>query len=398
MKRFLVFTALSILLPAAFLGSSAVLAEPWKFGVMGDTQWTLKTDPAGQNPNGVPVSIISQVNQRAINGGVKFVIQVGDLTQYGNDADVAVRARAAQALYDAGIGFFPMRGNHETYAKPDNGFAITAIQSDFPQTKCEGAHVFAVTNCSSPALPGDRPDDLKGVSYSFDYGDAGNSARFVIIGNWAAPGKKIVAAEYLYGYSIGEQQAWITSRIDKNTRNTAHAFVFSHQPLMAENHQDSPFIGYTDANPAIQNDFFASLASNGVKHYISGHDHVRQRSIVASPDGASRIYEQICASNSSKFYTPKPSTDAKWYGQKVRETPVSQELYTVGLVGRNERGRWIRAVAMNVGGTKHFVLGPYRSKYELGTYGIDVKTRTAWAVVNYAGDFAIGGFEGSKSK
>lgn len=33
---------------------------------------------------------------------------------------------------------------------------------------------------------------------------------------------------------------------------------------------------------------------------------------------------------SSKFYTPKASTDPKWYGQKVRETPVFQERYTVG--------------------------------------------------------------------
>jgi hypothetical protein len=35
-----------------------VQASPnaWSFGVMGDTQWTLATDPAGTNPNGVPVA------------------------------------------------------------------------------------------------------------------------------------------------------------------------------------------------------------------------------------------------------------------------------------------------------------------------------------------------------
>ena len=64
-----------------------VSSKAWSFGVMGDTQWTLATDPAGNNPNGIPISIIDQINQQFINKGIKFVIQVGDLTENGNDAD-----------------------------------------------------------------------------------------------------------------------------------------------------------------------------------------------------------------------------------------------------------------------------------------------------------------------
>ena len=63
--------------------SQSAFAERWSFGVMSDTQWTAPTDPAGQNPNGVAVSIIKQLNQQFINHGVKFVIQVGDLTENG---------------------------------------------------------------------------------------------------------------------------------------------------------------------------------------------------------------------------------------------------------------------------------------------------------------------------
>jgi hypothetical protein len=29
----------------------------------------------------------------------------------------------------------------------------------------------------------------------------------------------------------------------------------------------------------------------------------------------------------------------------------------------------------------------------LGTYGLDPNTNTAWAVINYNGDFAVAGFE-----
>jgi hypothetical protein len=567
-KIFFIKTLFALgLVLATFMGVSA-WAEPWKFGVMSDTQWTLSTDPAGKNPNGVAVSIIQEINRQFMNHGVKFVIQVGDLTEDGNNDDIAVRAAAAQPLLDAGIGFFPMRGNHETYASPANGYGIQAVQDNFPQTRGL-SNTCGAKNFNSPTLAGPYPDDLKGMSYSFDYGHHGNNARFVIIDNWATPNRSEPNANgYNYGYSINDQQPWISNRLDKRTCGTTHAFVFSHQNLIGENHQDSIFTGYTDANPAWQNAFFASLQNNDVKYYISGHDHIHQRSIIKSPDTFSSIQELICASNSSKFYTPKALNDAKWFGQKARETSVSQERYTIGfyiftvddscvtadyysdvhgnwlsdssypegpsgagtgitpifkfvkketwgycnngkefpvpqgatytivqdsfggtaaqildgknnstardgsldtpggvgrqltkvvntgwpdmdgkyekypfdksnpyldlasniftlsgmadldsqqtdtyalslsyghhkwspkklgngtlvLVTRDKTGRWVNAVDMNFGGTREFKPGPYVSGYELGTYGFDPDTRTAWAVINYNADFAV---------
>ena len=58
------------------------------------------------------------------------------------------------------------------------------------------------------------------------------------------------------------------------------------------------------------------------------------------------------------------------------------------LVARTRFG-WVNAVAANAGGKARFVLGSYKSGYGLGTYGIDLKTRTAWAVVNHEGSFAV---------
>ena len=303
--------------------TTAAWAKPWSFGVMPDTQWTCSTDPAGANPNGVPVSIIDQINAQFVNAGVKFVIQVGDLTENGNDADEVVRAAASQTLYKAGIGFFPMRGNHETYGA-GNGFGVPVFQSNYPQTQGLG-ETWGARHFSSPTSVS---TDLAGLSYSFDY----ENARFVIIDPWVTPSKNVAPGDgYNYGYSIGDQQAWISSRLDRRARGGRHAFVFSHQPLIAENHQDSPFVGYTDANPAMQNAFFASLQDNDVKYYISGHDHLHQRSLIASPDGLSYVQEIISGSDSSKFYTPKALTDAKWFGQKVREQSVAQDLYRVGF-------------------------------------------------------------------
>ena len=322
--------------------------ESWAFGVMGDTQWTCLTDPAGENPNGVAVSIINQVNQEFIKKGVKFVIQVGDLTEHGFDADIAIRATAAKTLYDAGIGFFGMRGNHETYANsfyssgaeypgPANGsidyktngnqFAIPAIQSNFPQTRGNGGNTFGAANFSSDTSVSSY---LDGMAYSFDYGTPGDNARFIIIDEWVCPDKEVDTAGYPFGHSVGEQQSWIDGRLDMGTRGTTHAFLFFHQPIMPNNHQDCLFSGYTNANPDMQNVFYASVKKNGAKYCISGHDHMYQRSLVASPDGTNTIEELVCASVSSKFYGPKALNDPNWFGQKYRETSISQELYTVG--------------------------------------------------------------------
>jgi hypothetical protein len=525
------------------------------------------------------VSIINQVNQEFIKAGVKFVIEVGDLTDDGNDISEVTRAAAAQPLIDAGIGFFPFRGNHETYGT-NNSYGIPIFQHNYPQTQ---TGMFTKTNAHQYKLGSDFSSptsvstDLAGMSYSFDFGDWGDDARFVIIDTWATPSKVDNNADgYAYGYTVNDQQAWISDRLNKNTRGTEHAFVFAHQPLIAESHQDTMFSGYTYANPDWQNTFFESLQNNDVKYFISGHDHIHQRSIIASPDGNSKVQELICASDSSKFYTPKPLDNANWFGQKVRETSISQERYTVGfyiftvegacvkadyysdvhgnwasdncypdgttpqscttagshvtpifkfvkketwgycnngkefqvaqgadyktvqdsfggtaaqildgknnstardgslnttggvgrqlikivntgwfgmdrwgkkysddkskpdlglasnifgllgmadldsqqtdtyalslsynahnqhkwfsnkdgnggfvLVARDKTGRWVNAVDLNFGGTRKFVPGPYASGYELGTYGFDPNTRTAWAVINYNGDFAV---------
>ena len=130
MKRVFGFIMPFVLMMGLILGAGSASAEPWKFGVMSDTQWTT-TDPAGLNPNSVSVSIIQEINRQFINQGVKFVIEVGDLTDNGSDAGIVSRAAAAQPLIDAGIGFFPMRGNHETYGT-NNNYAIPAFQKNFP--------------------------------------------------------------------------------------------------------------------------------------------------------------------------------------------------------------------------------------------------------------------------
>ena len=75
-----------------------------------------------------------------------------------------------------------------------------------------------------------------------------------------------------------------------------------------------------------------------------------------------------------------------------RLLPIQLGKGLLGLVTKDKNDHWVNAVDKNYGGTNKFVFGPYKSGYELGTYGVDLKTGTVWAVVNYAGDFAAAGF------
>ena len=85
-------------LAVASSACAAVVASPsaWKFGIISDTQWTT-SDPANQNPNTIPASIIKQVNQQLINAGVKFVIAMGDMVDTGSQPNDYVRALYSQA-------------------------------------------------------------------------------------------------------------------------------------------------------------------------------------------------------------------------------------------------------------------------------------------------------------
>jgi len=84
----------------------------WKFGVLSDTQWTSAND--GKSPESIPASIIQQVDQSFIAQGVKVVISVGDVVDTPTLATLETRALYSQDLYNAGIAFYPLRGNHES--------------------------------------------------------------------------------------------------------------------------------------------------------------------------------------------------------------------------------------------------------------------------------------------
>jgi hypothetical protein len=174
---------------------------------MADTQWTLNGDADdGYDPNSSTVYIAEQIQQAFINAGVAFVIHVGDLHDNTTVLGEETRALYAQSLYNAGIGFFPLRGNHD-----DSASIAAAFQSVFPQTQT-GLQNQTLTKVSIPSLgltssditnlglPSTRrpsftvgrnfssptvfSGNLKGLTYSFDF----DNTRFVMLDQFTPVG------------------------------------------------------------------------------------------------------------------------------------------------------------------------------------------------------------------
>ncbi len=553
MKRFFANTARALvagLFVLASFSATSALAEPWKFGVMCDTQWP--NSPDNKNPNSVAVSVINHLNQQFIDQGVKFVVAVGDVTDNGSVLALDTRATFAQALYNAGIGFYPLRGNHES-----SKTAAIEFQKIFPQTQTGLNNQTPLASLVTTSYYGAPPlntngtftvgsdfvsypttsNGYNGLFYSFDF----DNARFVLLDQFTpTDGTSHSVLDAL-------QVDWVGMQLQNRPAGT-HAFVFGHKHLISENHTDTLFGGNPSVNPDLQNTFMASLFTNGVRYYMGGHDHIHNRAIVTSPSGTSTVQNIVAASDSYKFYIPQvPSNDVK-YDNPAREMEISQELFTIGyyivtvdgprvtvdyyaspngcsgdcdetydvipytftkhetfgyslngreflvaqgqsytavqdsfggttarilegsngstandyagrsftkavdtgwapktvgtpktdsdtasdiltlwgmadlgsddtdvftlalnynaemsrpehlgeglfgLATRDADGNWINAVDRNIGGTKKFVMGPWRPGYQLGTYGIDPGTQTAWAVVNYNADFAVARF------
>ncbi len=322
------------------LTSASAFAEPWKFGIMCDTQWP--NSPDGKNPN-VAVNVINHLNQEFINHGVKFVVQTGDLTDNGSNNSLDIRATFAQDLYNAGIGFYPLRGNHES-----SKTAAIEFQRIFPQTQTGmnnqtpldalitttyyGAPL-ANTNTAFGAGGNFASEPgFDGLTYSFDY----NNVRIVMLDQFTAP------SGASHSNLSSTDVDWVGTKLSSRPAGT-HAFVFGHKHLISENHADNLFgsnPGITSTFP-LQNSFMNYLQQNGVRYYIGGHDHMHNRAIVTSPDGSSKVQNIILASDSYKFYIPQSTTNDYRYNNQngtgpaagnmyPRETQIAQELFTVG--------------------------------------------------------------------
>ncbi len=345
-------------MPPAALPSPA---QAWSFGVIADTQWTEADD--GFNPNTTSANIIKQVDRALIQAGVKLVVALGDTVDAGSPANIGTRALYAQDLYNAGIGFYPLRGNHEATSDANSA---QEFRDDFPQT-ADGVNNATPSTITPALIPAadlaNNPPALKtgptftlganfsqprvvntanhSLSYAFRY----HNVTFMLL-------DQFVNGDFSNS-SIPQQQGWIDATLSSRPANS-HAFVFTHKNLLGAAHKDNLFgAAITPADPgdgsgvdtakltpdeqtalsakvSAENAFIASMQANKVYYVISGHDHNFYASIVTSPDGGSKVHQVISQSASSKFYTPALPVSANDAPLAQDQDRIGFYIYTIG--------------------------------------------------------------------
>ncbi len=167
-------------------------------------------------------------------------------------AGEAVRAASAQALYNAGIGFFPIRGNHDDSRARPGGSSMSIPRRRTALNNTTPADVYTVPNPepSTFVMPtqqgapftvglqlfrSQRKPWPEGLSYAFN----ANNATFVLIDQFT-PLNGAGTSNPGGGYQIDDQQTWISGVLASRPAST-HAFVFSHKGLITEDHVDNLF-------------------------------------------------------------------------------------------------------------------------------------------------------------
>jgi 3',5'-cyclic AMP phosphodiesterase CpdA len=340
-------------------------AQSWKFAVLADTQWpdTVRLDIKGpdgkilkdsngsdstilvdgdslsgyKNPNMVPAFFLHQIHERFRQHGVRFVLAAGDLTDYPTLESMRTRATWAQELYDAGIGFFPIRGNHDegpiaaqefvrVFPQTKTGRMNATPQDAFLWTDSANIHPFRATyGTFSMGSSFSSPSCAKGRSYAFS--DQGST--FVMLDQFMG-----TISEGVKVCPMSVQIPWMDSVLKSRSAGTP-AFVVTHKPVIGATHADNLFGDDPTVDTAGQARFFEILERNGVELLMAGHDHQLQHSVIEEPGARGlRIQQVIFPGASYKFYPPLiPTVDSQYnlpgFG-KHREFPLAQDLGTIG--------------------------------------------------------------------
>ena len=237
-----VIFVLAILTISSFTISA--FAEKWNFIIVGDSR--------GFN-NGVHTDILGEIVQETIDQNAEFILFPGDLvngssTQSVLESELTTWINTMQPLYDAGIGVYPVRGNHETGS-------LAAWHNVFT-----GAY----------ALPSNGPAGEVNLTYSVGH----KNVFFVGLD------------QYINIHRVN--QTWLDSQFAANTR--PHIFVFGHEPAFAAQHGDC-----LDDYPTNRDTFWFSLRDAGCKVYACGHDHFYDHAAIDDGDAsqANNVHQYI---------------------------------------------------------------------------------------------------------
>jgi len=231
----------------------------WKFIVTGDSR------SEGEN-NGVNVGIVGELAAEIVSKNVDFVLWTGDLVNGYDDPETMESQfntwrKTMLPVYDAGIGVYVVRGNHDV-GEPEDASAWNKVFEDSPDN---------------------GPPEEKNLTYSVTHKNA-----------------FIVAVDQYVDEEQSINQNWLDNQFAVNTK--PHVFVFGHEPAFEALHEDC--IG---EDPDVRDKFWASIAKAGGRTYFCGHDHFYDHAGVDNDgDPDNDIHQYIVGTAGAPLYRWSP--------------------------------------------------------------------------------------------
>ena len=232
----------------------------------GDGRGSSVLDPVNTN-------IMSELVTAIVSENPDVLIFPGDLVYAGSEDAFRQWTNVVAPVYNASIGVYPIRGNHDLVNDPDGA---------------AWASVFGA------AVPTNGPAGEVGFTYSFVH----KNALFIGLDEYVVPHRV--------------NQPWLAEQLAAN--RLPHVFVFGHEPAFKALHADC-----LDDYPAGRDAFWTSLADSGVVLYLTGHDHFYDHVRIDDGDGnPSNDLHQIIAGTAGG---PLYDFNGVYAGENGRWTP-----------------------------------------------------------------------------
>ena len=260
--------------------TEAANMDGFKFLVFGDSQSGKTADP-----NYGPWRTCVQ-NAFKANPDARFLINMGDLVETGQDYNHWENwFAAAKGVIDT-IPEMAVEGNHETYMPPDNATS--------------GRPAYWTTQFK---LPGNGPDGLIGQTYSYDYGNVHFSVLDSQQAEEAAVNGDILAAQeaWLKNDLASTSKTWkivlfhktpYYNKASRSNENIKSAFG----PILDQYHVDVVFNGHDHGlarTYPMYNDQFMDSIAKGTVYYVTGRSGNK-----SYPDLSQKIWNAF-------FYDPQ---------------------------------------------------------------------------------------------
>ncbi len=221
----------------------------WRFIAVGDTRGSVSTEPVNS-------TVLGELADQIVSQQAEFVMVPGDLVYSGSLANFQIWTNAMSRVYQAGIGVYPVLGNHDANA-------ASSFVEVFGQY-----------------LPDNGPAGEVNRTYAFSCGNV----LILALDTYVNPGRV--------------NQPWVNGVLAANT--FPHVFAFGHMPAFKANHTDC-----LDDYPAERDAFWMSLKNAGARVYFCGHDHFYDHMRVDDGDGNvdNDVHQLIVGGGGAPLYT-----------------------------------------------------------------------------------------------